>query len=127
MEHIRILVEAPTDDSVFVIDVTTTSQAIPITEDQVQWAGFLDAVKRSLPVRVQAEPVPVFWRAATASGVVSPNAVTSPTGATSNQVGGIVPPNLDPDFVQHLPPNTTHLIVVTATGSGHLRFTSGKG
>ncbi len=105
------------------VDVTTASTAIDLRDGA--YAQFLDCIQRNYPFRVQAEPVPVIWRTGRASGVVSANATVTPTG-TANQQGGIVPANEDPLVLQHLDPAATHLIVVTATGSGHLRFTSGR-
>lgn len=126
MEHVRILVEAPRDGEIFVIDATPVSTVVDLTTPP--YAPLLEAIGMNLAIRVQAEPQGVVWKAlkpdanGIASGVVAVNATTTPT-ATANQVGGYTPAEQDPAVLYHFDPRTSAIVLMAATGSGHLRLT----
>lgn len=129
MEHVRIIVEAPRDGEVFVIDATTVSTVIDLTTPP--YTVLLDAIQKNLSIRVQAEPQGVVWKVlkpgsdGVATGIVAVNAVTVPT-ATANQVGGYTSPNEDPTVLYHFDPSTRAIALMAATGSSHLRLTLQK-
>lgn len=124
MEETRFVVEAPRDGNVYVIDVTTSSTVIDVSPGGA-YAALGERIRQNKMFRVEAEPVPVFYRTSNqASGIVSPNAtvLSNPT-----QQGGIVHPNVPPPWSTHFQRDTQFIMVVTATGSGHLRFTESHG
>lgn len=117
MELVRIVVQGPTEGSIWVIAVPPASTVVDLTT--VPYAGLLDKLKSSTPLVLEANGADVFYRFSSATGVVSDLASTVPTAVPG--VAGVKFAGQQAVQADSFPNDVRYLMVKTATATGYLR------